>query len=216
MAFGIMIVPLGAVSIFFIIIQPIMLGTWCTLCLIAAAAMLIQIPYSLDELIATSEFLYRRKKQGRPLLRIFFTGDTDKETRHEKENNFEQTPFTIIKNMFTGGVTLPWNLALCIPIGIWLMFTRLTLGSDNGMANADHIIGSLVLTVTITALAELGRAIRYLLIPLGMALFMTPFVFNVSVMAIVSSLICGVLLIGLSLPKGKIHNTYGVWNKAVF
>ena len=70
MLFGIMIVPLGAISIFFIIIQPILLGTWCTLCLIAAAAMLIQIPYSLDELVATSEFLYRRKKQGRPLSLI--------------------------------------------------------------------------------------------------------------------------------------------------
>ena len=31
--FGVMIVPLGAVSIFFIIIQPILIGTWCTLCL---------------------------------------------------------------------------------------------------------------------------------------------------------------------------------------
>ena len=39
--FGIMIVPLGAVSITFIVIQPILLGTWCTLCLITAAAMLI-------------------------------------------------------------------------------------------------------------------------------------------------------------------------------
>lgn len=44
--FGLMIVPLGVVSITFIVIQPILIGTWCTLCLIAAAAMLIQIPYS--------------------------------------------------------------------------------------------------------------------------------------------------------------------------
>ena len=42
--FGLMIVPLGVVSITFIVIQPILIGTWCTLCLIAAAAMLIQIP----------------------------------------------------------------------------------------------------------------------------------------------------------------------------
>src|SRR5690606_12841876 len=51
--FGIMIVPLGAVSITFIVIQPILLNTWCAVCLIAAAAMLIQIPYSFDELVAT-------------------------------------------------------------------------------------------------------------------------------------------------------------------
>lgn len=36
--FFILVVPLGGVSIFFIIIQPIMIGTYCTLCLIAAVS----------------------------------------------------------------------------------------------------------------------------------------------------------------------------------
>ncbi|MEI8648732.1 vitamin K epoxide reductase family protein [Paraglaciecola sp. Hal342] len=103
MLFGIMIVPLGAISIFFIIIQPILLGTWCTLCLIAAAAMLIQIPYSLDELVATSEFLYRRKKQGRPLLRILFTGDTDEGSAEKTEHSeFERPVGAIIKDLVGG------------------------------------------------------------------------------------------------------------------
>ncbi len=215
MLFGIMIVPLGAVSIFFIIIQPIMLGTWCTLCLIAAACMLIQIPYSLDELVATSEFLYRRKKQGRPLLRIFFLGDTDDGKTQNVEDNFEQPPSAIIKEMLAGGVTLPWNLLLCIPVGIWLMCTRLTLDAETNMANADHFIGALALTVIVTALAESGRAVRFLLIPLGAALFITPFVYGAGILAIISSLICGALLIGLSFPKGKIYNTYGLWDKAI-
>ena len=52
--FGLMIAPLGITSIFFIVIQPIVIGTWSTLALIAAAAMLIQIPYSLDELLPRS------------------------------------------------------------------------------------------------------------------------------------------------------------------
>ena len=42
--FGITVVPLGVVSIYFIVIQPIVIGTWCTLCLITAAAMLVMIP----------------------------------------------------------------------------------------------------------------------------------------------------------------------------
>jgi len=215
MLFGIMIIPLGAVSIFFIIIQPILLGTWCTLCLIAAAAMLIQIPYSLDELVATSEFLYRRKKQGRPLLRIFFMGDTDDGKTNNVEDDFERPPFTIIKDMLGGGVTMPWNLALCIPIGLWLMFTRLTLGAQGSLANADHLIGALVVTVVITALAESGRTARFALIPLGGALFVTPFVYGADWLGIASSLVCGVLLIALSLPKGTIHNRYGLWDKTI-
>lgn len=213
--FGIMIVPLGAVSIFFIIIQPIMLGTWCTLCLIAAAAMLIQIPYSLDELVATSEFMYRRKKQGRPLLRIFLFGDTDDGKWEGDKTEFNRPATTIIKDMLGGGVTLPWNLALCIPACIWLMFTRLTIGAEGGMANADHLIGALAITVIITALAESGRAVRFCLIPLGAALFITPFVYGAGLTAIVASFICGAMFIGLSFRKGTIYNKYGLWDKAV-
>lgn len=213
--FGVMIVPLGAVSIVFIIIQPILLGTWCTLCLIAAAAMLIQIPYSLDELIATSEFLYRRKKQGRPLLRIFFQGDTDEGKVEPAHNDFAQPAFKVIKEMVGGGLTLPWTLLLCIFIGIWLMLTRITLGTDTTMANADHLIGSLVLTVAVTALAESGRAFRFLIMPLGAALLFTPFVYDVEFVSLIFSIACGLLLIGLSLPRGAIYNSYGKWNRYI-
>lgn len=215
MLFGLMIVPLGAVSIFFIIIQPILLGTWCTLCLIAAAAMLIQIPYSLDELVATSEFLYRRVKKGRPFLLIFFKGDTDEGPDEKKADSFEQSPVAIIKEMLTGGVTIPWNLALCFLIGLWLMFTRLSLGTTGSFANADHLIGSLVLTLVVTVFAETARAGRFLLIPLGATLFITPFIYTAGLSAMISSFICGALLILLSFPKGKIKNTYGLWNKAI-
>ena len=75
--FGVMIIPLGFVSITFIIIQPILLGTWCTLCLIAAMAMLLQIPYSFDEVMATIGFLRRRARAVRSWLQVLFTGDTD-------------------------------------------------------------------------------------------------------------------------------------------
>jgi magnesium-transporting ATPase (P-type) len=96
--FGIMIIPLGVISITFIIIQPILLNTWCTLCLIAAVAMLVQVPYSFDELIATSMFLWRRWKAGRPILRILFVGDSDVLNKNEKkEDNFEQSPKKVIK-----------------------------------------------------------------------------------------------------------------------
>lgn len=213
--FGIMIVPLGIVSIFFIIIQPILIGTWCTLCLIAAAAMLIQIPYSIDELIATGQFLYRRKKQGRSLLRVFFQGDTDEGKWELIEEDFVQRPSKILKEILGGGVTLPWNLVLCIPIGIWLMFTRATLDAGTSMANADHLIGSLVLTVAITALAESGRASRFFIIPLGTALLVTPFFYDTSMTSLISSILCGLLLIAFSLPRGAIHNRYGKWDRFI-
>ena len=109
-AFGMMIVPLGIVSIGFIIIQPIVIGTLCTLCLLGAAAMLLQIPYSLDELVATSEFLYRKWKKGEPVIRIFFTGDTDEgEAKPSKRRPFELAPKEIVGSLFGGGMGLPWT-----------------------------------------------------------------------------------------------------------
>ena len=216
--FGIMIVPLGIVSIGFIIIQPILLDTWCTLCLIAAAAMLIQVPYSFDELIATSVFLWRRWKAGRPILRVLFVGDSDEITKSPKEEQtypFEQSPRKIIKDMLSGGITLPWNLMLCLVVGIWLMFTRITLGSEGSMANADHLIGSLVVTITITALAETVRVLRLLNLFFAAALLITPFLYNATALATIASIACGVLLCILSIPRGKIRSSYGTWDKLI-
>ncbi|HSR55944.1 MAG TPA: vitamin K epoxide reductase family protein [Alphaproteobacteria bacterium] len=214
--FGILIVPLGVVSITFIVIQPILIGTWCTLCLLAAAAMLIQIPYSLDELVATGQFLYRRKKAGANLVRIFFTGDTDEGGKQSDEDDFERSPLTIMREMFGGGVSMPWTLGLCILIGIWLLFTRLTLGAEGGMANADHLIGSLVLTVTVTALAHVARAVRFINMALGAALLITPFVYGADPVATVCSLASGIALICLSAYRGEITQRYGASNAFIF
>lgn len=214
--FGTMIVPLGAVSITFIIIQPILLDTWCTLCLMAAVAMLIQVPYSFDELFATGVFLWRRWKAGRPLFRILFVGDTDEAYRKKREyDDFEQSPGTIIREMLNGGITLPWNLLGCIAIGVWLMCTRLTLDASGGMANADHLLGSLIITVTVTALAEAVRVLRFINLAFALTLFITPFVYDAGLAATLASIICAVLLFILTIPRGKIISSYGQWDKMI-
>lgn len=67
LGFIVLVVPLGGVSIFFIIVQPIVIGTWCSLCLIAALAMAIMIPYSLDELVAMGQFMLDAHRKGKAL-----------------------------------------------------------------------------------------------------------------------------------------------------
>lgn len=215
--FGFMIIPLGVVSITFIIIQPILLGTWCTLCLIAAAAMLLQIPYSFDEIVATIEFLRRRARAGRPWMRILFTGDTDEGSLKEdhEEDNFRQPPLKILCKMLAGGVSVPWNLAACCLIGLWLMFTRVTLGAQGGMADANHLIGALVVTITVTAFAEVARPLRFLNIFLGMALLITPFLFGVGTIQLLATLLCGGGLITFSFRRGAVENQWGSWSKYI-
>ena len=213
--FGLMIAPLGITSIFFIIIQPIVIGTWSTLALIGAAAMLVQIPYSLDELVATLQFLRRRVKAGRNWLRVFLFGDTDIGGDDGRADEFDQRPNNVLREMWTGGVSLSWNLTAAAAIGLWLMFTRVTLGAEGDMADADHLIGALALTVISLAAAEVARALRYLLIPLGAALLATPFAFGTGPVATAASLVCGIGLILLSLRRGPIMQRYGNWQPLI-
>ncbi len=117
--------------------------------------------------------------------------------------------------MCAGGVSVPWNLALCLLIGAWLMFTRITLGSDGAMANADHLIGALVLTVTVSAFAEVARPLRFLNMAFGVALLITPFAYGAAWPATLASLVCAAGLIVLNARRGPIRNRYGGWSKVI-
>jgi len=211
--FGLMIVPLGVVSISFIIIQPIVIGTWSTLALIGAAAMLIQIPYALDELVASLQFLVRRARAGQSWLRVFLVGDTDEGERPVRTDELDAAPGAIVRDMVAGGVALPWNLAAAGLVGASLMFTRLTFGTAGTIADADHLIGALALTVVSIAAAEVARPARRLLLPLGLALVASPFLFDTNGASMVNNLICGLALIALSARRGRIRERYGSWNR---
>lgn len=191
------------------------IGTWSTLALIGAAAMLIQIPYSLDELLATLQFMRRRVKAGRSWLRVFLFGDTDEGRADALADEFDARPNVVLREMWTGGVSLPWNLAAAALVGLWLMLTRLTLGAEGDMANADHVIGALALTVISLAAAEMARPLRFLLIPLGAALLITPFVYDANTAQTIAGIASGLALIALSLRRGVIRERYGEWQKMI-
>ena len=223
--FGLMIAPLGITSIIFIIIQPIVIGTWSIVALAGAAAVLIQIPYSLDELIATLQFLRRRARAGQSWVRVLFVGDTDDMPAEGNRRGIKRTPAqadefdrpasAVLKDTLTGGVNLPWNLALCAAIGLALMFSRVTLGLDGNMAHAHHIVGALAMTVVSVACAEVARVTRYFNVLLGLLLAASAFVFDASGIALVASVGLGILLACLSIPRGKIKATYGDWDACI-
>lgn len=211
--FGILIVPLGIVSITFIIIQPILLGTWCTLCLLGAAAMLIQIPYSLDELLATGQFLKRQHRLGKPVLKIFFTGGTEEgdQRPYTSGQEFSQNRQAMIRDSLAGSIGLPWNLALCTALGLWLMLTRVTLGHTGTMANWDHLIGALVVTIAVCSLAEISRSLRLLIVPLAILLGITGFIYAPDTLSVIATLACAAALLLLCLPRGKVNSQFGSW-----
>lgn len=213
---GVLILPLGVVSIYFVIIQPILLGTWCTLCLIAALAMAVMIPYSLNEFVAMGQFLVWARKQGKPFWRTFWTGDAMDGGSEDSAKGLVATPREQIAQA-TRGVTYPWTLLFSIAIGVWLTFTRVVFDSSGAIANSDHMVGLLVLTFTIIGLAEVGRATRFVNIPFGIWLVVAPWLLEgvASPLATWNGVICGVLLIVLAIPRGKISNSYAAWDRYI-
>jgi hypothetical protein len=212
--FGLMIAPLGVVSIFFIIIQPILLGTWSTLALLGAAAMLVQIPYSLDELLASVQFVRRRAKAGSRWLVVAFRGDTDDEPRRKVSRAIDEldaSPAAIARDALGGGVTVPWNLLVAGLVALSLLFTRVLLDADGALANAHHLLGALALTVISIAAAEVARPVRYLNVLLGAALLVVPFVYEANAATTVFTLVAGAAIAALSFRRGPIRNRYGAW-----
>jgi hypothetical protein len=93
------------------------------------------------------------------------------------------------------------------------MCTRLIFGTEGSMANSDHLMGSLLITVSVLAFAEVARPLRFLNLPIGAWLIAAPsFLEGAGFAATVGSLIAGVLVIGLSLPRGPIRHRYAGWN----
>lgn len=72
--FGILIIPLGAVSLTLIILQPLVVGSWCSICLFTAVAMIIMIPCAFDEVLASAQYLLKTGKKRQFLLEGILAG----------------------------------------------------------------------------------------------------------------------------------------------
>jgi hypothetical protein len=59
--FGVAVGPLGAVSITLVIIQPLLVHGWCTLCLTSALISVLMIGPAMDEMLASLQYLKRRR-----------------------------------------------------------------------------------------------------------------------------------------------------------
>jgi uncharacterized membrane protein len=75
--FGLAVGPLGAISILLVIFQPVLYDAWCTLCLISAGISIIMIGPAMDEVLASLQYLKRKKKEGKKIWRIFWGKNTE-------------------------------------------------------------------------------------------------------------------------------------------
>jgi uncharacterized membrane protein len=72
--FGLAVGPLGIVSIALVVIQPVVYGSFCTLCLSSAVVSLAMIGPAMDEFLASLQYLRRARSEGRSLWHVFWHG----------------------------------------------------------------------------------------------------------------------------------------------
>lgn len=103
-----------------------------------------------------------------------------------------------------------WAQVINAILGIWLMAAPGIFNYSTNAANNDNIIGPVIATFAITAFWECTRVTRTYNIPLGAWLLLAPWVLGYeNTFAIINDMVVGVLVIALSLVKGKIEKTYG-------
>jgi uncharacterized membrane protein len=91
--FGLLVGPLGAVSILLVILQPVMFSAWCTLCLTTAAISVLMIGPAMDEFLASLQHVVRAKRAGRSVWQTFWgLSDQSDATEHRGGGTAEARP----------------------------------------------------------------------------------------------------------------------------
>lgn len=206
--FGLFIIPPGVTSIILVILQPVGIGDWCTLCLVASVVMLLMVSPALDEVIATGQFLLRARQAGANLWRVFWHG----------EHGAMDEPTIKTRSLFSEmlhsieAFSAPWNLWLSTMVGAWLMAAPTILNLGGTAADSTHIVGALVVTFSVVAFAEPARPVRLLNILCGTWLLLAAWILDGGAPSWAwFSVASGLVLMMLNIRRGPIEDQYGNW-----
>ena len=96
------------------------------------------------------------------------------------------------------------------------MLSRILFGVEGPLADAHHLIGALLITLSVTALAEVARPVRLVNIFLGLGLLICTFILEAGLLATMASLVLAIVIIVCSIPRGPVKGSYGNWNRIIF
>jgi hypothetical protein len=217
--FGILVIPLGLVHIALVISQPVVVGEWCTLCLLAAAIMLPMIPLEVDEVVAMCQYLKQARNRGQSLWHAFWKGGSVDGGMHETPgpelHELPQQPAAVLKAS-AWGLSVPWNLVATLPIGIWLLFAPWVFGSSQPASAVDHLGGAIAITIAVISWGEVVRSLRWLNLLLGLGIAILPwFLAGAGTAATVNDTLSGLAIAALALRRGPIKWQYGSWDRMI-
>ncbi len=160
LSFGFLVIPVGIVSILLILLQPLLVHAWCTICLLTALLMLIMITLTLDEVKASVQML-RQAKKG--FWHILWKGI---EERSEISNSHEislQSPALQLINAFFWGLRPSWRLTLAAMGGLVLFLIPSFWNIQGSMAVLERVVGMLAVVISVMSFATTSRLLAYAL-----------------------------------------------------
>ncbi len=218
--FGILVIPLGLIHIALVVSQPVVVGAWCTFCLLAAAIMLPMIPLEVDEVVAMGQHLFQSKRRGTSLWEAFWKGGPAEGATHDERTppirELPQRPRAVL-GASLWGMSYPWTLVLSAAIGVALMALPGALGVDARAADVNHLAGALIVVASVVAMGEVVRATRLVNVALGLVVAIAPWVVaGAPPAARLAASLLGLAATALALPRGPKTERYGLWDPLVF
>lgn len=217
--FGFLVIPLGLTHIFLVISQPVVVGHWCSMCLLAALIMLPMIPLEIDEVIAMLQFMKQSRKEGKSLWKTFWLGGTiegEDDKRSPEISEFTEKPWQIFRASIWG-MSFPPTLLASSAIGLWLIFSPAIFSDSQTLAKIENLSGALIITFSVIAMGESIRTFRFVNILIALLVMLSPFIFESATNAgTINNIICGIIVIGLSIPRGKLKESFGSWDKYIY
>lgn len=218
--FGILVMPLGLTHIALVMSQPVIVHHWSTFALLAAAVMLPMITLTADEVVAMSQHVRdaaRRGDRGGSWWKIFWLGGTaEGSTPDERTPGISQLPEQPrpVLAAMTWGAGVTWNLAAAALLGVWLLAAPAVFGVDitRGAADVAHIGGAVVIVVAVIAMGEVARAVRLLNIPTGVVVAGAVLFTGAGSVYAAAVAATGLAVAALSVPRGRVAETYGRWD----
>jgi uncharacterized membrane protein len=193
--FGVMIIPVGIVSIVLVMLQPVAVGAWCFWCLITAVTTLAMIPLALDEVAASLQLLRETSRRGESWWRVMWRG--------ADEGAAPAAPAR-------SGPHVPWSLVVMALAGAWLMLEPSLFAMSPAQADSGHITGALVIVVAVVAMSELGRPLRFAAIPLALWTAASPWLLVEAQPATrMTALAVAAVIAIATYPRGAIAQRHG-------
>ncbi len=205
--FSFLVVPLGLTSIVLVILQPILVGAWCSYCLLAAFCMLLMCMFTLDEVVAVSQLLIKAFKENH-FWRVFFYGSHPANVKNDPQTpKFPPAPKEFFVEMCRG-VSFPPRLVGAALLGAFFMLAPYQFAFEGMMADFAHTFGALIIVISILSFAEVARIVRKINHVLALVLLIASFYGDIDLLPKLILMLMAIGVSLLSLHAGKIQEDF--------